>query len=255
MIIRANNFFEVWVKLNEAFVQCDDSNKLIWNSRRQEYYLEIPQMLIRIKSPTVPSLYLEDLFYSSRGSKISHLLNKYLDLPRTHWWLDQIDRWDRVDSPLFLPTKNDHLYNKNCIIGFSFKTSPKPRLTVLYRALEMPAKGGADFFLISAIAQEVMKRIKERTTVVIFSDVCWVTSRTARIYLMYKYPEKIIYSHHTFNKVVQEGWEVYFMGSKTFLSTSGKRLQKACRSLMENQPKRIDQEVFYQKFKLFLEGK
>lgn len=257
MIIKANDFCDAWLKLNEAFVVYEKRTVLGWNPTIQARYLKFFELLIKVRNPNMPSLYLEDLCYSTTGQKFGSLCSKYLDRQLVVSWLDKIQTHKNIDSPVYLPTKQ-HGFNKgSCIVGFSFRNSPSICLTVFYRALEMPTKAGADFFLISALARLVKECTgKPIPLVVIFADIAWINSRSAVVYLMYKKPTRVKYHNVLFNKAVQDVWKTYFINGKPFSSGSGRRLQTGYHELIEKNPKRIDQEQCYLKLKSFLkEGK
>jgi len=219
-----------WLKLNQDFVKLDNSDETFinWNTSDREYYLGLTMVAMTIKFPLKETLYLEDLGYSSKGSKTKHLLSHYLDKERTIEWLNEISKWEHRDTPYFLPTKEPaERYPGNCLIGFDFRLTPKPSLLVISRAVEMPAKGGADLIFFSGLSKIICDLLSlDNLELTWYIDMAWVTSRTARFFLIQQHPKTVVYKNSVFEKGLKAGWDKFFLGDQKFSYSAGKFMQK-----------------------------
>jgi hypothetical protein len=255
LIINECNIKNGWMALNKIFVQQDDSAWINWNTTKCEYYLGLRDVYLMCES-IAGDFCLEDIGYSTSGTKVTNLVHKYLDKERTNQWLDEITRWKNRDTPYFLPTKeSDERYPGNCLIGFNFRLSPKPHLSVISRAVEMPHKGGADLLFFSGLARILRERLEiNNIELGWYMDAVWITSKTARVFLIQQYPKKVVYQNEVFQKGVKEGWDKFFLSSGKM--TGHNRMQKFFQDEKAGtNPRTINGFTFYKSIKEYLDDK
>lgn len=229
MILVVDNLTKGWLGLNRAFTDLDDTAMMKWNTTKREYYLPISNVLLCSKTSLAPKLCLEDLGYSPNGGKIKSLMSRYLDMDAMGTWLEEIVRWQNRDTPYFLSAKDSgKKFPGSCLIGFSFRLTPAPHLLMLSRAVEMPHKGGADLLLMSGIARIIEDRmaLSEPLACTWMIDTIWVTSRTARLYLIYRYPKTVRYKNRVFHKGMIEGWQKFFIEGQPLSYSTGRKMQQ-----------------------------
>lgn len=255
--ITVKNLADGWLQINKALVALDNSIKPDWNTTKREYYLHLYEVVMSSASSRSTGLCLENLGYSFRGGKIQHLISHYLDLRSMKVWIDEVTRWQHRDTPYFLSAKDSGKeFPGSCLIGFSFRLTPVPHLLMLSRAVEMPHKGGADLLLMSGIAKLLEERLElsvplECTWVM---DTVWVTSRTARLFLIHQYPHLVRYRNSLFQKGMQEGWEKFFLNGEKLTYSSGIKMQEFFEAKKSGKlPGKMGAEQFYLKLEELLQ--
>jgi len=223
-----DNLTDGWLSLNKTFTHVESPELMKWNTAKREYYLSVRNVLLCSKTSLAPDFYLEDLGYSANGGKIKNLMGKYLDVQAMRTWLEEIARWQNRDTPYFLPAKDTGKLPGSCLIGFSFRLTPAPHLLMLSRAVEMPHKGGADLLLMSGIARIIEERmaLSEPLGCTWMMDTAWVTSRTARLFLIYQYPREVRYKNEIFHKGMIEGWQKFFIDGQPLSFSTGRKMQQ-----------------------------
>lgn len=256
--IEAKNLADGWLRVNKTLVSLPNTVKPDWNTTKREYYLHLYNVVMTCQSSRAPGLYLEAIGYAYGGGKIKHLISHYLDLDSMRTWLAEITRWQHRDTPYFMAAKESGKeFPGSCLIGFSFRLTPEPHLLMLSRAVEMPHKGAADALLCSAIAQCLEDRLKLSVPLQCtwIMDTAWVTSRTARLFLIYQYPHLVRYHNNLFQKGMQEGWEKYFLKGEKLTYSSGRKMQEF---FSEKQamhiPTKLGDEFFHQRLEEELNG-
>ena len=252
MILVVDNLTKGWLELNKELTKLDDLTPLKWNTTKREYYLAVGNVLLCSKTSLAPKLWLEDLGYSANGGKIKNLMGKYLDIQAMRTWMDEIVRWQNRDTPYFLSAKDTGKLPGSCLIGFSFRLTPAPHLLMLSRAVEMPHKGGADLLLMSGIARILEERLALSAPLECtwFMDTIWVTSRTARLFLIYQYPKAVRYHNKVFHKGMIEGWQKFFINEEPLSYSAGRKMQQFFQDKKAGTlSHRMGSEQFYNKLK------
>lgn len=261
--IRVDNLAEVWHTL------CDrlrDHPDLVPKAGggfnfRGDYYLHLYDIFFRAKSQACPGLYLEDMGYSTKGSKITHLISRYLEPDATNKWLDYIVERMNSTPDVYgeIPFRTREHYTKRemaggCISDFMFRGAPIPTLVVVTRAMEMPTKGMGDVIFVSAMSQMICNRLGiKRIRIHWYFASAWTRSRTANYYAIYKYPEPVVWANEDFQEHFEKGWNKYYLSDYEFSYNANIRakdlfLKKKAGKLT----RKIDSEFFYQRLEEYL---
>lgn len=228
---------------------------------RGDYYIHIYDLFIETKTHRCSDLYLEDMGYSSKGSKITHLISRYLEPAPTNKWLDYIVERMNTTPDVYgeLPFRTREHYTKRemaggCISDLMFRGAPKPTLIVVTRAMEMPTKGLGDMFFISAMGQAICNRLNIlNVQIKWYMASAWTRSRTANYYAIYKYPKPVIWANKDFQEHFDRGWKKFYLSDYEFSYNANVRakqlfLKKKAGKLTHN----LDDSVFYRRLEEYL---
>jgi hypothetical protein len=200
---------------------------------RGDYYIHLYDLFFEVESSLCPRLYLEDLGYASSGAKTTNLLGKYLDIEWTNKWIDFIvecmEGSPDVAGDILLNTKpqGKRAMPGGCITSLIYRGAPKPMLTVISRAVEMPTKGAADMLLISAICELLCDRLDlADMKVQWYFSSAWTRTRTSFYYVIYKWPEKVVFANPLFQAYIDKGWQKYYLTDFEFSYSANQRAKK-----------------------------
>jgi len=227
---------------------------------RGDYYIHLYDLFLKSRSCRAPGLFLEDLGYSVKGSKITSLLSKYIDIETTEKWLDFIKdgtgETPDVPGDAILNTKTQikRLMPGACITAFLYRGVPRPSLTVISRSVEMPTKGGADVLLISAVAQLLCNRIGlEDIPIRWFITSIFTRTRTASYYTIYKWPKKVVWTNKDFQAYVDRSWRKYYLTDYEFSYSANKRAKQFFLNKKAGKLTHLmDDKLFYKKLEGYL---
>lgn len=234
-IIPAKNLKDLWDQLCEILRLHPDlvPKKGGGFNFRGDYYIHLYDLFFEVESHRCPSLYLEELGYAASGSKITNLLGKYLDIDWTNKWLEFIttcmEGSPDVAGDILLNTKpqGKRAMPGGCITSLVYRGAPKPMLTVISRAIEMPTKGAADMLLVSAICELLcdLLDLYDMKVQWYFSSA-WTRTRTSFYYVIYKWPEKVKFANPLFQSYLDKGWNKYYLSDYEFSYSANKRAKQ-----------------------------
>ena len=261
--IKVDNLFELWEHLCGRLRDHPDLVPKAGGgfNFRGDFYIHLYDLMFKIKSSHVPGLYLDHLGYSPKGSKIRHLIGKYLDIDITNQWLDFIESVMKnspdVAGDILLNTKPQgrRMMPGGCINSFIYRGAPRPSLMVISRSIEMPTKGAADMLLVSAICQLLCDRVDVKDiSIRWFFSSAWTRTRTSFYYKIYKWPKKVKFANELFQQYLEKGWEKYYLTDYEFSYNANVRakdlfLRKKAGELTSV----LDKDFFYNKLKEYLE--
>jgi hypothetical protein len=233
------------------------------DKHRGEYYIHPYDYWMESSSIEAPGLFLEDVGYSGKGSKIRHLMGKYLDPVKVNEWLEFIEKVcterPEVRGEIYLPTKVQTKTKGGCLVGFMYRHTglkgTQPTMVVISRSIEMPAKAMADILLISALSRLICERLGlDGMRVLWYTSSIVMPSRRAYIYLIYKWPEKVKFAHPLYQKYIEDGWKKYYLSDFEFSYSTNIRtkeffLRKKAGKLEHN----LGTEAFLQKLKEYIQ--
>lgn len=198
---------------------------------RGDYYIHIYDLFFEVESSKCPGLFLEDVGYSSKDSKIKHLISRYLDIEATNKWLNYIVERMTTTPDVYgeLPFRTKEHYTKRemaggCISDFMFRGAPEPTLLVMTRAMEMPTKGMGDIMFVSAMCKAIIQRLKiPDIKIKWYMASAWTRSRTANYYAIYKWPQPVIWGNKDFQEHFDKGWHKFYLSDYEFSYNANKR--------------------------------
>jgi len=118
----------------------------------------------------------------------------------------------------------------------------------------MPTKGAADVLLISAICQLLCDRLEiRRIPIHWFITSAWTRTRTANYYIIYKYPEPVIWANPAFQAYSKRGWEKYYLTDYEFFYNANKRAKQLFLAKKAGKLTSVlDENFFYERLEEYL---
>lgn len=265
--IKVDNLAEAWHELcasvrDHPYVVPNDKGKFNF---RGDYYIHLYDFFVETKRHDCPNLYLEDMGYTSHGSKATHLTGRYLDVETANRWIDYIVECVAATPYVRgeIPIRTKEHYTKRpmaggCITDMFYRQAPKPTLIIISRSMEVPTKAMGDIFFISSIARLICERVGlQNLRIKWYLASVWTRTRTANYYLIYNWPKKVKWASPHFQEHVDKGFQKYYLSDEhEFTYHANIRAKTLFIKKRSGTLKRVtDVEAFYKKVKEYLDGK
>lgn len=260
IIIKTKNLFESWNKLCDLLVHWPNlvPKKEGGFNFRGDFYLHAYDLFFEINSRDCSGIYLEEMGYSSKDSKIKHLLSRYLDPVSTNKWIDYIVERMKITPDVYgeLPFRTKEHWTKRemaggCISDLMFRGAPEPTLVVITRAMEMPTKGLGDVMFVSALSGLICERLAiPDIKIKWYMASAWTRSRTANYYAIYKWPEKVVWANKDFQEHFDRGWNKYYLSDYQFSYNANIRAKQL---FLNKKSGKLKKEIGVERFRVVLD--
>lgn len=259
--IKTRNLTTLWTDLMEVL---RENPNLVPNGKgfnfRGDFYIHIYDVMFRVKHSTAPGLFLEDVGYSSRGSKIISLIGHYLESDQVNKWITYIkentDKNPHVAGDILLRTKQQVKKEipGGCITSLVYRAAPEPHLTVLSRSIEMPTKGMADMLLVSSICRLLEDRLGVKDISIRWYFLsAWTRTRTAFYYVINQWPNEVKFENSLFQAYLDKRWKKYYLSDYEFSFQANIRAKLFYTNKRDGLlTHELDEDAFYVRLKEYL---